>query len=191
MSGSKNWQAGRRPDGHGRRAEWSYRSDRRSVSASRRHRVGQLTLGFIGLALLAGAIGQLALRYQPVSRPALAVIGDPLYRDLELPPNAGADQQNHIDLVRLQRDAGHLFADVGDDADRDWNLLTADRVFGESRDRLRTICRELSDDERVVVRAERDSHPDVPVRRKMLVLWLLHCGVTRDRAATIAGLGRA
>jgi len=50
---------------------------------------------------------------------------------------------------------------------------------------------ELSDDERVVVLAERDSHPDVPVRRKMLVLWLLHCGLTRAKAAEVAGLGRA
>jgi len=41
------------------------------------------------------------------------------------------------------------------------------------------------------VNAERDSHPDAHVRRKMLVLWLLHCGVTRELAATIAGLGRA
>lgn len=49
----------------------------------------------------------------------------------------------------------------------------------------------LTDDEQQVVNAERDTHPDAPVRRKMLVLWLLHCGVTRERAATITGLGRA
>ena len=49
----------------------------------------------------------------------------------------------------------------------------------------------LSDDEQAVVNAERDTHPEAHVRRKMLVLWLLHCGVTRVLAADIAGLGRA
>jgi transposase len=49
----------------------------------------------------------------------------------------------------------------------------------------------LSSKEQEVVNAERDCHPDAHVRRKMLVLWLLHCGVTRELAATIAGLGRA
>ena len=49
----------------------------------------------------------------------------------------------------------------------------------------------LTDDEQRIVNAERESHPEAHVRRKMLVLWLLHCGVTRAQAATIAGLGRA
>ncbi len=49
----------------------------------------------------------------------------------------------------------------------------------------------LTADERVVVNAERDAHPDAHVRRKMLVLWLLHCGLTRASAAGVAGLGRA
>src|SRR4051812_24252429 len=49
----------------------------------------------------------------------------------------------------------------------------------------------LADDEQRVVNAERDAHPDAHVRRKMLVLWLLHHGDTRERAATITGLGRA
>ena len=49
----------------------------------------------------------------------------------------------------------------------------------------------LTDDEQRIVNAERESHPDAHVRRKMLVLWLLHCGVTRAKAGTIAGLGRA
>lgn len=49
----------------------------------------------------------------------------------------------------------------------------------------------LTDDEQRIANAERDSHPDEHVRRKMLVLWLLHCGLTRERAATITGLGRA
>ncbi len=49
----------------------------------------------------------------------------------------------------------------------------------------------LSDDERAVVNVERDAHPDAHVRRKMLVLWLLHCGLTRVMAAEVTGLGRA
>lgn len=49
----------------------------------------------------------------------------------------------------------------------------------------------LTDDEQRVVNAERDTHPDAHVRRKMLVLWLLHHGDTRERAATVTGLGRA
>jgi hypothetical protein len=42
-----------------------------------------------------------------------------------------------------------------------------------------------------VVIAERECHPQSHVRRKMLVLWLLPCGITRAKAATVAGLGRA
>src|SRR5262245_3529072 len=49
----------------------------------------------------------------------------------------------------------------------------------------------LTDDEQRIVNAERESHPDAHVRRKMLVLWLWHCAVTRAKAATVAGLGRA
>src|SRR6202051_4147652 len=49
----------------------------------------------------------------------------------------------------------------------------------------------LTDDEQRIVHAERESHPEAHVRRKMLVLWLLHCEVTRAKAAAIAGLGRA
>jgi transposase len=50
---------------------------------------------------------------------------------------------------------------------------------------------ELSEQEQQVVNAERDSHPQEHVRRKMLVLWLLHCGLTREKAAEVTGLGRA
>ena len=50
---------------------------------------------------------------------------------------------------------------------------------------------ELSEAERAAVNAERDGHPEAHVRRKMLVLWLLHCGLTRQKAADVAGLGRA
>lgn len=49
----------------------------------------------------------------------------------------------------------------------------------------------LTDAEQRIVNDERESHPQAHVRRKMLVLWLLHCEVTRARAATIVGLGRA
>src|SRR4051812_17314238 len=49
----------------------------------------------------------------------------------------------------------------------------------------------LNEDEQRVVNDERDGHPDAHVRRKMLVLWSLHCGVTRAAAAAIAGVGRA
>jgi transposase len=50
---------------------------------------------------------------------------------------------------------------------------------------------ELTEQEQATVNAERDGHPDAHVRRKMLVLWLLHCGLTRQKAAHVAGLGRA
>jgi transposase len=49
----------------------------------------------------------------------------------------------------------------------------------------------LTEDERRVVNAERDAHPEAHVRRKMLVVWLLHCGLTRAKAAEIGGLSRA
>jgi transposase len=55
-------------------------------------------------------------------------------------------------------------------------------------DRLRI---ELTVEQQRVVNAERDSHPLEHVRRKMLVLWVLHCGLTRQKAAEVAGLGRA
>jgi transposase len=50
---------------------------------------------------------------------------------------------------------------------------------------------ELTEEEQRVVHVERDSHPQGHVRRKMLVLWLLHCGLTREKTAEVAGLGRA
>src|SRR5262249_19089190 len=48
----------------------------------------------------------------------------------------------------------------------------------------------LTEDGRRVVNAERDSHPKAHGRRKMLMVWLLHCGLTRAKAAEIAGLSR-
>jgi transposase len=50
---------------------------------------------------------------------------------------------------------------------------------------------QLTQQQQQVVNAERDSHPDEHVRRKMLVLWLLHHGLTRDKAAAVTGTGRA
>lgn len=49
----------------------------------------------------------------------------------------------------------------------------------------------LTEAEQAVVNAEREAHPEAHVRRKMLVLWLLHCDLTRGKAAEVAGLGRA
>ena len=49
----------------------------------------------------------------------------------------------------------------------------------------------LSESEQSIVAAERDSHPDFVVRRKMLVLWSTHCGVSREQTAAVAGRGRA
>jgi transposase len=48
----------------------------------------------------------------------------------------------------------------------------------------------LTEDEQRVVNAERDCHPEAHVRRKMLVVWLLHYGLTRTKAAQIADLSR-
>jgi transposase len=50
---------------------------------------------------------------------------------------------------------------------------------------------QLTEEEQQIVNAERDSHPQEHVRRKMLVLWLLHCGLSREKTAEVAGLGRA
>jgi transposase len=50
---------------------------------------------------------------------------------------------------------------------------------------------QLTEQEQATVNAERDGHPDAHVRRKMLVLWLLHCGLTRQKTALVACLGRA
>jgi transposase len=50
---------------------------------------------------------------------------------------------------------------------------------------------QLTEEQQRVVNAERDSHPDEAVRRKMLTLWLLHHGLTREKAAEVTGIGRA
>src|SRR4051794_9128376 len=50
---------------------------------------------------------------------------------------------------------------------------------------------DLSEAEQATVAAERYSHADLHVRRKMLVLWAVHAGLTRRQAAQVAGVGRA
>ena len=49
----------------------------------------------------------------------------------------------------------------------------------------------LTDEERKIVLAERDGHPEACVRRRLQVLWMLHCGVTRQEAARIANVARS
>ncbi len=49
----------------------------------------------------------------------------------------------------------------------------------------------LTPTEQEIVASERYSHPELRVRRKMLVLWSVHTGLTRAQAGQVAGLGRA
>src|SRR3974390_2290848 len=49
----------------------------------------------------------------------------------------------------------------------------------------------LTEEERHIVNEERTAHPNTRIRARMLVLWLLHNGLTRQKAAEIAGVGRA
>jgi transposase len=50
---------------------------------------------------------------------------------------------------------------------------------------------QLTEEQQQIVNEERSSHPSLHVREKMLVLWLLHNEVTRQKAAEIVGIGRA
>ena len=50
---------------------------------------------------------------------------------------------------------------------------------------------ELSEEQQLTVNEERSSHPNQRVREKMLVLWLLHKGFTRQQVAEIVSVGRA
>jgi transposase len=50
---------------------------------------------------------------------------------------------------------------------------------------------QLTEAEQHIVNEERTSHPNERIRERMLVLWLLHSGVTRQKAAEIVGVGRA
>lgn len=49
----------------------------------------------------------------------------------------------------------------------------------------------LSADTQAAVLADRDGHPDPSVRRKMLVLWAVHLGHSRQQAADLADVGIA
>ena len=46
---------------------------------------------------------------------------------------------------------------------------------------------QLTEEEQRVVNEERSVHPNPRIREKMLVLWLLHNGITRGNAAKIVG----
>jgi transposase len=48
----------------------------------------------------------------------------------------------------------------------------------------------LTAEQQRIVNEERVAHPDLRVREKMLVLWLLHCGAKREEAAKIVGVSR-
>jgi transposase len=50
---------------------------------------------------------------------------------------------------------------------------------------------QLTEEQRRIVDEERIAHPNPRVRDKMLVLWLLHHGLTRQKVAEIVGIGRA
>jgi transposase len=49
----------------------------------------------------------------------------------------------------------------------------------------------LTEEQQRIVDEERTSHPNPRVRDKMLVLWLLHHGLTRQKVAEVVGIGRA
>jgi transposase len=50
---------------------------------------------------------------------------------------------------------------------------------------------QLTADEQQIVNDDRANHPNLQVRGKMLTIWLLHCGLTREKAAEIVGVSRA
>jgi transposase len=50
---------------------------------------------------------------------------------------------------------------------------------------------QLTEEEQRIVTEERLSHPNLRIRERMLVLWLLHKGQTRHEAAEIVGVSRA
>ena len=45
---------------------------------------------------------------------------------------------------------------------------------------------QLTDEEQEIVNEERVSHPNERIRERMLVLWLLHKGMTRQKAAVVS-----
>ena len=50
---------------------------------------------------------------------------------------------------------------------------------------------QLNLEEQRIVNEERISHPNLQIRGKMWTVWLLHCGLTRQKAAEIVGVSRA
>ena len=50
---------------------------------------------------------------------------------------------------------------------------------------------QLTEEEQLVVNEERCCHPNLRIREKMLVLLLLHNGLTREQAAKAVGVSRA
>ena len=46
----------------------------------------------------------------------------------------------------------------------------------------------LTEEEQRIVQQERESHADACVRRRLWVVWLLHCGETREQTAKILGV---
>src|SRR5271156_6926190 len=50
---------------------------------------------------------------------------------------------------------------------------------------------QLTEDEQRIVNEERTNHPHLQVRDKMWTIWLLHCGLARQKAAEIVGVSRA
>jgi transposase len=50
---------------------------------------------------------------------------------------------------------------------------------------------QLSESEQATVASERYLHPVLHVRRKMLVLWSVHAGLTHVQAGKVASVGRA
>jgi transposase len=66
-----------------------------------------------------------------------------------------------------------------------------DGVVLAGRPRMAWFRVQLTEEEQRVVNEERESHPEPHVRRKMLVLWSLHCGLKRTQAAKLVGVGLA
>jgi transposase len=49
---------------------------------------------------------------------------------------------------------------------------------------------QLTEAEQGVVKEDRENHPKLHIRKRMMALWLLHCGITREKAAQILGVDR-
>jgi transposase len=62
---------------------------------------------------------------------------------------------------------------------------------GAARDTMAWFRVQLTAEQPRIVNEERTAHPNPRIRERMLILWSLHCGVTRQKAAEIAGVGRA